>query len=197
MSTINEQKNELRQNILKSRRMFSKTLIAEKSNTIAEKFLNWSLYQQSDSVMLYLAMSDEPQLDRLIEQMFESGKRVYIPFLYNEWGKMDAAQIFGFDDIVVGKMNLRTPNPERLKIIDPTDIDLVIVPGVAFDIRGVRLGMGAGYYDRFLSKATNAVKIGVTWDKTIVDCLPSATHDISMDYLMSEERFIAIKRGKI
>jgi len=79
------------------------------------------------------------------------------------------------------------PNPATLKIQSAEELDLIIVPGSAYDRAGRRLGMGGGYYDRFLPRASRAKFIGAVWQENILEDIPVDEHDQLIDYLVSEE----------
>ena len=82
--------------------------------------------------------------------------------------------------------------PSTKRPVAENDIDVIIVPGLAFDRRGGRMGFGAGYYDRLLIK-TNAVKIGLCYDFQLMDSVPSEEHDVPMDYIITEKEIVEIR----
>jgi 5-formyltetrahydrofolate cyclo-ligase len=180
-------KQELRKNILAVRRGMSPEEVAAGSAKLAEHLCAWPVYQSAKNIMLYLAMPDEPHMDKVISHALAAGKTLCVPHMRETRGLMDAAIITNLDDLVVGQFNLLTPNPATLKLLDPSELDLIIVPGVAFDREGRRLGMGAGYYDRFLLKATKTELIGAAWAAQILDKVPTDDHDRPVNYLVTEE----------
>ncbi|SDE60124.1 5-formyltetrahydrofolate cyclo-ligase [Sporomusa acidovorans] len=187
MEVNKDAKQELRKNILAVRRSMSKEAVAAGSSRLAEHIRTWPVYQAAKNIMLYLAMPDEPHLDKVISHALAAGKTLCVPFMHATRGLMDAAVIKNLDDLVVGQFNLLTPNPATLKLLEPRELDLIIVPGVAFDKAGRRLGMGAGYYDRFLPKATKAELIGAAWAAQILEKVPTDEHDRPVNYLVTEE----------
>lgn len=180
-------KQELRKNILAVRRSMSPEEVATGSTRLAEHLCSWPIYQAAKTIMLYLAMPDEPHLDKVISHALSAGKTICVPHMRETRGLMDAAIIANLDDLVVGQFNLLTPNPATLKLLDPSELDLIIVPGVAFDKDGRRLGMGAGYYDRFLPQASKAELIGAAWAAQILEKVPTDDHDRPVNYLLTEE----------
>lgn len=187
MEVNKDAKQELRKNILAVRRSMSKEVVAAGSSRLAEHICTWPVYQAAKNIMLYLAMPDEPHLDKVISHALAAGKTLCVPFMHETRGLMDAAVIKNLDDLVIGQFNLLTPNPATLKLLEPSELDLIIVPGVAFDRAGRRLGMGAGYYDRFLPKATKAGLIGAAWAAQILEKVPTDEHDRPVNYLVTEE----------
>jgi len=132
----------------------------------------------------------------IIEHAWRQGKTVCVPHMRQQFGLMDAGQIDSMDDLVQGRFNLMVPDPRKLKVVDPNSIDLIVVPAVAYDDKGHRLGMGAGYYDRFIPHAHHAVLIGAIWSSQIVDKVPVEQYDQSVHYLLSEDRIICCAPAK-
>ena len=83
------------------------------------------------------------------------------------------------------------PKPDSEILGAGASLDLIVVPGVAFDRTGNRLGMGAGYYDRFFSRTSHSVRLGLAWDCQVVTAVPCEPHDIRMHYLLTETGIIA------
>lgn len=194
---IKIRKQELRKELLHRRRMLDQDFILIQSAKMAEHLFAWPNYQQADRVMLFLSMPDEPSMTKIIEHAWQQGKTVCIPYMREEFGVMDAAIIHTMDDLVRGRLNLLVPNPDHVKLIDPESIDLIVVPAVTYDNAGNRLGMGAGYYDRFIPKARKAVLIGAIWSSQMIDCVPSNQYDKPVHYLLREDGIISCGTGAL
>jgi 5-formyltetrahydrofolate cyclo-ligase len=192
--TIGEAKKALRGEMLARRRRLSADDIAQGSEAIAAHFCAWPLYKSAKVVMLYLAMADEPQTEKLIAAVWADGKTVCVPFMGEKYGHMEAGLITGWDELVTGRLGLKMPDPARVRVIAPPAIDLIVVPGVAFDRAGYRVGMGAGYYDRFLPQ-TAACRLGVAWSFQVVDAVPADEHDAQLDYLLTEGGIWPAEKG--
>ena len=195
--TASKSKQDLRRELVTQRRSLSPGWVAEQSAALTDRISQWPVFGQAKSVMLYLAMADEPQMDGLISLALKQGKSVFVPALTAKYGFMEAALITSFEDLVIGKLGLRMPDLSRAQVADPATIDLVLVPGVAFDHAGNRLGMGAGYYDRFLSRASHAETAGVIWDFQLMSAVVREDHDVPVQYVITEEQILLCKRGKI
>lgn len=180
-------KMELRKNILAIRRGMTPEEVAAGSEHFVKHLCAWPVYQAAKNIMMYLAMPDEPHMEKVISHALSAGKTVCVPHMRETRGLMDAAIIAGLDDLVVGQFNLLTPNPATLRLLEPSELDLIIVPGVAFDKDGRRLGMGAGYYDRFLLKANKTELIGAAWAAQILEKVPTDEHDRPVNYLVTED----------
>lgn len=197
MAIINKDKKELRREILLRRNTLSTGWVNSQSELIVRFLTNWEPFLQAKNVMLYLAMPGEPNIDGLILFALENGKQVSVPLLTEKFGYMESAAITGLQDLKKGKLNLRVPDPEKITIVNPESIDLILVPAVAFDLNGNRLGMGAGYYDRFLSQATKANTLGVAWSFQMVPFVASEEHDIPVQYVITEEKITICSKGKM
>lgn len=190
-------KKSLRKEALRWRRSLQANEVDILSRQIVTKTLSFVHYNQANTVMAFLSMPDEPQMNDIIENAWLCGKTVCVPHLQADWGMMDAAILHGFNELITGKLGLAVPDPNHLKLANAADIDLVLVPGVAFDKQGNRLGMGAGYYDRFLPKVERAVLAGVCFSMNVLDYIPTEQYDLPMHYLITELGIVRCSKGKM
>lgn len=197
MAIINKDKKEMRREILLRRNALSADWVNSQSARIVGFLTNWEPFLQAKNVMLYLAMPGEPNIDDLILFALENGKQVSVPLLTEKFGYMESAAITGLQALKTGKLNLRVPDPEKITIVDPGSLDLILVPAVAFDLNGNRLGMGAGYYDRFLTQASKACTLGAAWSSQIVPFVAAEEHDVPVQYVITEEKITICSKGKM
>jgi len=197
VTSISQEKRQLRKAILAKRRSFSKDRIKDDSIGIANQLFSWPIYQKAQIIMSYVAMAEELQTSLIIADALAKGKTVCVPHIREEYGIMDAAVIVHLNDLVPGKYGILSPDPAKLSIINPGIIELVIVPGVAFDRFGRRLGMGAGYYDRFLAKTANAISIALALSCQIVPTVPCDEYDYSVQYIATKDGIINCNAGKM
>ena len=129
-------------------------------------------------IMLYSALPDEVPTQILIDQLAVQGKTVLLPRVISDTD-MELHRYTGKQDLQTGAYNILEPTGELFT--DYEAIDIAIVPGMAFDDDGHRLGRGKGYYDRFLSRVPNIYKIGLCFSWQMVDHVPFDEHDIMMD----------------
>lgn len=140
------------------------------------------VWQAARAVGLYFARPDEPDLGPLITEGLRTGRRVAVPRWNPAAGAYELAQIQEpAADCRAGRFNLPEPRPE-LPAVEVRRLDLVLVPGVAFDRDGRRLGRGGGYYDRLLAGHRGA-RVGVCFAEQFVAELPARPHDVGMSYL--------------
>ncbi|MBB5352320.1 5-formyltetrahydrofolate cyclo-ligase [Haloferula luteola] len=129
-------------------------------------------------IALFCALPDEPDLTSLIGL---SPHRWYLPRVDGQ--EMHFHEVHHLDDLRIGAFGIREPHPD-LAPGDPTDLDLILCPGLGFGRDGSRLGRGRGYYDRLLHLAPSAQRVGATFPCRIVDHLPTEPHDIPMHRLL-------------
>lgn len=185
--TNNMDKQTMRLAFKARRQAMSEAECNERAKSLCEWIMSSEAYQKAQTIMAYLAMPKEANLDSLIEQALAAGKKVYVPVCISKT-EMVAAELISLDAVSVGVLRIRIPQ-EPYNCIAPTDLDLILVPGVAFDIAGGRMGMGAGYYDRFLAEVATERCVGVAWDIQVVsESIPMDVHDKRLGALITDAR---------
>lgn len=142
-------------------------------------------------ILLYRSMRGEIETSALVIRALRDGKRVALPRTDRESGTMRAVRIMDpAADLFRGPCGAMEPR-DGLPEVAAEEIDLAVIPGRAFDIRGRRLGRGAGYYDRYMaSPGFRAIKIALAFDCQIVDSIPVLPHDLPVDVIVTESRII-------
>jgi len=159
------------------------------SDEIIKKFLATEIYKNSQVIMAYVSMPEEVQLQKIFTASFAQKKILAVPLIIGA-GEMSAVQVENFDALEVGEFGILTVRKESRKFIDAEKINCVIVPGAAFDLNLNRLGLGGGFYDKFLPRAVNAKKIALAYDFQILDAIPTEPHDVKVDMIITEKRII-------
>ena len=183
---ISEQKKILRKEINARLATLSVEDRVNLSRVTVEKFLAHNVYKNSSIIMAYLSTLEEIQLQEFLSTALNDGKILAVPFISGR--EMYAAILPSLDALEVGAYKILTIRRDVRKIIDAEKIDCVIVPGIAFDVKGHRLGKGGGYYDKFLSRAFNAKKVALAYDFQIVDNVPVEPHDLSVDFIITPKK---------
>ncbi len=188
----NISKSILRERILRLRNSQRKRVIREKSKIIADKLLGCHLFKRAKVVMFYATKENEVDTREMIEHAMEESKRVIVPITRFREGRILPSEILDYDsELEVGKFGIPEPKFQFVRPVDPKEIDLVIVPGVVFDVRGHRIGYGGGFYDRFLKELRPEVRsIGLAFEFQLYDKLPNGENDVPVDFIISEERII-------
>lgn len=148
------------------------------SERIARRVSALKAYESARIVLCYHSAGGEVDTMQLIERMRSDGKTVCLPAIIGK-GVMEARRM---DCLVPGPYGI--PCPEG-PVIPPEAIDLLLVPGLAFDKSCQRLGRGGGYYDRYLPECRGE-KVGLAFDCQVVECLPLSKHDAQLDMLVTE-----------
>lgn len=184
MMQINESKNILRASMQEKTAKLSEGEKAEKSFNACMNVLNSIEFKNAKTVMVYKAMKNECDPSLIAYTAYELKKKVVYP-LCNENGSLKPLAPKTHNDFVKGKYGIWEPDEENSDEIDCNEIDLIIVPGLAFDKNRSRLGRGGGYYDRFLPKCKNACKIGFCFNEQLIDYVPFADTDVKMNKIVT------------
>lgn len=176
-------KNELRKHFkIKRKNLINKSELDKK---ICYNVLSSKHYKFAQKVFCYVALNDEINTNDIIINALECGKKVALPVCDDSDGNMTFYYITTFDDLILGTFGVREPNVEKCDKALDFDSAVCIVPAMAFDKNGYRLGYGKGYYDRFLEKFTS-ISIGLCYNSFVRHKLPIDKHDKAVDYLITE-----------
>lgn len=159
------------------------------SNQVCARLMQLDTLRTAGVIMLYLPLPGEVDIMPIVVRCFQMGKMVCVPRVDWDRRDMNATEIGSFqdEDLEIDEHGVRTPQVYRPVV--PTMIDVALVPGLAFDTSGHRLGRGGGYYDRFLPRLRrSATTIGVAFDGQIVDAVDRLDHDIGLDLVVTDRR---------
>lgn len=177
-------KDELREKMRALRRALTAEQISSKSRAISDFLINCDEYKKSETIMIYLSSFKEPDTAAILSDSL-SDKRVVVPVSVTDTHTIIPSLLRSSGELKKGAYGIR--EPENIIPVSVNEIDTVLVPGIAFDNKGARIGFGAGYYDRFLSQF-NGIKIGICYDFQITENIPVSPHDIFMDMIITEKR---------
>lgn len=178
------EKTKLRKRLQAERSHMSAEAVAASSELVSRHILACDAYRKAQCIMGYLAFGKELSIDMVLETALAEGKKVVVP-LVTSATEMEAVVLYNMQDFELDRYGIRSVR-QPAKACALQDIDLVLVPGVSFDKEGGRMGMGAGYYDRFLPQVKNALLMGIAYDCLLQDELPKDEYDVSMQFLASE-----------
>ncbi len=182
-------KKKIRKEKIAIRRALDKRTVSELSEAICKRIISSPEYKNSETIFIYNAVNNEAELSGLRRDAIEKGKRLAYPVCKSE-GRMDAYVPEAADALIIGKYGIYEPDVRRSRLIAPENIDLCICPLTAFDGSCKRLGMGGGYYDRYLPKCKNAIIAAAAYDALQVDVVPVDKNDMRMDIVFTESRTI-------
>ncbi len=186
---INDPKAELRQKCKDIRKSLGVDARREASLAICKRIEGWELFQRASTILTYMPMRSEVALSLLLT--LQPQKRWLIPRIIPEENHRMVFHPYDPHNLVVHPFGMAEP-AANLPEISPSAIELALVPGLAFDRAGTRLGYGGGYYDRFLETFGGAT-LGITFQALLFDSLPHHSHDIPMQWLVSESQLIQVK----
>ncbi|MCD8051479.1 MAG: 5-formyltetrahydrofolate cyclo-ligase [Clostridiales bacterium] len=180
---ILSEKQAQRKRGIQARNALSAQQRAEYSRRICEKIAGLEAFQRAETVLLYAAFRAEVSLDPLL--LAAANKRLAWPVCLPEC-QMAAAVPQGPEGWETGAYGIRAPILERSLVVPPEELDLVLVPCTAFDPDCHRVGMGKGYYDRYLARCVRAVKLGVAFQCQQVERAAVEAHDLRLDGFITE-----------
>lgn len=183
-------KKSIRNHILDKRSNLGENNHISFSKDIINKLYESDLYRDSKIIMTFISFGDEVDTHEFIKKSLKDGKRIVVPITFPKTKEIRPSELFDFNELKIGFYNILTPKDEFIRFIDPKEIDLIVVPGVGFDRNGFRVGYGGGYYDRFLSKYPDAVKLGIAFDLQLIDEVPKEDFDIPVDLILTENEII-------
>ena len=191
--SISERKKGLRQKMLAMRRALSANETESRSFSLKENILSLLEYKNAKKIMAFLAMKGESNLDGFIRQALLDGKEVYIPVCLPE-RQMEAGRLIDMEHFEKGPLGLRNL-PAGYEVTSPELLDLVLIPGLAVSQEGIRLGMGAGYYDRYLARVPFEKRVAALWDFQVIPDIPSEPFDQKIAKIVTDKSVIVTKRG--
>lgn len=184
-------KKHFRRTCSKARDSLSVEEQKKRSIHIRDIFVDIFALQSSNCFFVYVDYRSEVQTAKIIDYIIKQGGSVCVPAVVSQSAKMVAVQISSpAADLAPGFKGILEPIPELRChcTVDAEDIDIAVIPGVAFDQSGGRIGYGGGYYDRFLQNdAPQALRVGLAYKLQMVPKIPMEQYDIFMDYIICED----------
>ena len=181
-------KEKLRKEIKEKRKKHSKEENRKKSKEIKERLFGLKEFRDAGRVLFYVSYSGEVFTHEMIKQALKD-KKVVLPISNKHDNTLSLSIIKSWDDLEIGSYGILEPKKECIKDVQIDDIDLIIVPGVAFDLNGNRMGHGKGYYDKLLEK-TKAITVGLAFEFQLVEKIPTELHDKPVDIIITEKQII-------
>lgn len=180
-------KNEVRYKMKNLREVLLDTEKRNAAREVFDRLEKTAAFLMAERIMMYHSLPDELYTHDFLRK-WSGRKRFYLPRVNG----VDL-EVLPYEEsrLELGSFHIEEPTGNDLT--DPEEIELVVVPAVAYDRKGRRLGRGKGFYDRFLQH-TKATKVGVGYDFQLVESLPSEAHDVPMDIVITQKTTIIIKK---
>ena len=174
------------------RKELGEEAIREKSREITNRLDQQAEFQSCSDVFTFLSLPEEVQTGEMIQKALDSGKNVYVPLVDAEQKRLQISRLPGLDiEFETKRFGIREPGASHIKIVPPSVLDFVLVPGLAFDRKGGRIGFGAGFYDRFLKEVLgHVVRVGVAFDFQILESIPQMEWDVPVQKILTENATI-------
>ena len=192
MQDLKEKKSEIRQTTLALRDGLSGKKRAKKSLEIMDRLFDFANFLEAKTVLFYMNVNSEVATDTMIRKAMEYEKGIVLPWVDRKEKQIVSFRIEDMDkDVQPGYLNIPEPIPHRCKVMPFEHIDLAIMPGIAFDERGGRIGHGTGFYDRVIPKLdVTTRKVALAFECQIVPQIPMEPHDRYTDIIITENRTI-------
>ena len=184
---IKEAKEDIRKELRKRLREQDPSLRKERSRKVQDALLSSQEFKDSRVVMTYVSLPTEVDTYYFIEQALERGKKLAVPCINTVSQSIIASELTSIDELVEGPFEIYEPENGPAKAIPLKEIDLIVVPGIAFDKQNMRLGRGKGYFDKFLTNKdlSSSKTLGLAFRFQIVDSLPADSHDRPVSRVIS------------
>ncbi len=179
-------KAELRKQVRRIRKTIPRASRDERSRRIVTRLTEFDALDPARCIAVFQPMREEVDIGELRTMLHQRGTRVALPRVDEELGIV-MHEVARDTALVETRFGVQEPSPD-LPVAD--DIDVVIVPALAFDPRGYRIGYGRGYYDRYLSENPRALRVGVAFDFQLLVDLPRAKHDVPVHFIVTDKRLI-------
>jgi 5-formyltetrahydrofolate cyclo-ligase len=172
------------------------TDVRAKSATIWERLSVLSEFAAATRLLVYVSTGSEVDTQGLIRQLLAMGRQVCVPQFERATQGYAASELQDFDaELTTGKFGILEPKPRAIRPAALDRIDAALVPGLAFDETGNRLGRGSGHFDRLL-RQTSGIKIALAFDFQVLDEVPAEAHDARMDFIVTETRVVNPKGNR-
>lgn len=185
-------KHKQRLRFLAARKALSAETCLALSQDVQQRFLQSDAFRRAGCLALYSAIHNEVRTEEVALQALARNKRLVYPRVRD--GVLDFVAVNALEDLEPGYMGVL--EPPGLAAVPAEEIDVLVVPGVAFDLRGYRLGYGRGYYDRVLATChRESLKVGFAYEMQLAKLLPAESHDEALSVLVTERRIINCSAG--
>ena len=188
-----EIKKVIRRRALERRGTLSPEFREKAGREITDRVLSSELYRQCRDIFCYVSFRDEADTYRLICRSLEQGHKVAVPKVMSSSAagrRMEFYYINNMDELKPGAWGIPEPDPEISVPAVPDQDALIVMPGAAFDRTGRRLGYGGGYYDTYLRKHPEGIRIALAYSSQLLDTIPAESHDVRPEMIFTENECI-------
>lgn len=184
---LSEDKDSIRERVLKKRSELSLSDVLEKSHGIYLNLISLAQFKISHRIALYSPIRGEVRTDSIFFKALECGKEVYFPKVTGS--SLSFHRVFGLQELTPGILGVPEPGPGAPSV-EPRELDLIVLPGVAFDGSGARIGYGKGFYDRFVQDIPHGKRVGISYKFQLQKSIPMERHDMDVGTLVHEQGIV-------
>lgn len=187
-------KKDMRKIIVNSRDKIDFKKRVQADNKIYQRLIDSDIYR-GDNIFVYISFRSEVDTKLLIIKMLRDRKNIFVPKISDKTNDMEAIRITSLNELEENRFGTLEPVTYD-NAVDPKIIDVILMPGIAFDNEGSRIGFGKGYYDKYIKRARRDVKkVGLAYDLQIVDKIDKDDYDESVDYIITEKKVIKVNKS--
>jgi len=187
----NETKQKIRQTFLRKRYMLPADIKKEKDELIKKHVIEQPEFIKAKTVLFYASFRSEADTKEIINISLKTGKTVILPKVDTKEKALKLYEIKDLNELSPGYMQIMEPKASEERLKNLADIDLILIPGAAFDLQGNRLGYGAGFYDKLLSGMEKRILIiAPAYEEQIAEKIASESHDVKADRIITDKRII-------
>ncbi|MEW6713743.1 MAG: 5-formyltetrahydrofolate cyclo-ligase [Nitrospirota bacterium] len=194
-------KKSLRESLLAKRDNITGEDKKAKDSVIRKRLFSLEYFKDAKTILFYASFRSEVDTLKAIQNTLKLKKRVALPVVDTEHKQLKLYEVHDISELSTGYMGIPEPVPSRTRSMGLNEIDIEIIPGIGFDLKGNRLGYGAGYYDKLLSHKSKRLSktkgrittIALAFEEQIAEKIPSEPHDIRVDLIVTDKRVINCK----
>ena len=192
MEEISAAKIQIRDDIANTISALSESEINEKTAAVESRLFAFANFLESKIALLYISENLELGTDSIIQKAYSYNKIVVLPAFDPENYQMTLMKVDAFgQELIPGPRGVLEPDPSKCKVVPMDRIDIAILPGLAFDEKGGRIGLGTGYYDRLIPRLDITTrKVALTFEEQIIPQVPMESHDKHVDIIITDKRII-------
>jgi len=192
MEEIQVTKSQIRTDITDALAALSENEIVEKTSAIEKRLFDFANFLESKVALLYVNNNNEVTTRNILTRTHAYNKIIVLPAFNTETFAMTLMKVDALEkDLTAGPRGIVEPNPDRCKVVPIERIDIAIIPAVALDEKGGRIGCGEGYYDRLIPNlAITTRKVALAFEEQIIQQVPIESHDKHVDIIITDKRII-------
>jgi len=192
MDDVKDKKREVLHEIIEKIENFSDEERQKKQDAVEERLFDFANFIESKVALLYLRRRSEVDTISIIKRSMDKGKKIVLPLVDREKSKTTLYKIENLkDDLRMGPNDYLEPDPDRCKPVPPDQIDIAVVPGLAFDEKGGRIGILDNFYDRFIARLPMTTrKVAIAFEEQVISQVPADSRNKFIDIIITDRRTI-------